>query len=58
MNCPAINNKIVWIKPIITRLEDGSEIAEIGIGGGWGDLAQRPELRLDSEMVVGQLLQL
>lgn len=54
MNCPAINNKTVWIKPIITRLKNGSEITEIGIGRGWGDLAQQPELRFGSELVVDQ----
>lgn len=29
---------VVWITPIISRMEDGTEIAEIGAGGGRGDL--------------------
>jgi hypothetical protein len=57
MHCPNINEKTVWIKPIITRTRHG-EIAEVGVGGGGGDLAQRPELELDSDLVVDQLLDL
>ena len=58
MQCTAINENIVWIRPIITRLENGEEIEEIGVGGGGGDLTQRPELELDSEYLVAQLLEL
>ena len=58
MNCSAINENIVWIRPIITRTKNGYEIAETGIGGGGGDLAQRPELELDSDHILIQLLEL
>ncbi|KAF4632007.1 hypothetical protein G7Y89_g6124 [Cudoniella acicularis] len=55
MNCPAINENIVWIKPIITRTKNGGEIAEAGVGGGLWDLAQEPE---DNPAILGQLIQL
>jgi DNA cross-link repair 1C protein len=35
---------IVWITPIISRTPDGTEMYEIGAGGGGGDLYQTPEL--------------
>jgi hypothetical protein len=57
MHCSAINEKTVWIKPIIARTKDG-DIAEIGVGGGGGDLIQRPELELDNDSVIDQLLSL
>ncbi len=57
MHCPAINDKTVWIKPIIARTKHG-EMAEVGVGGGGGDLAQRPELELDNDFIIDQLLSL
>jgi DNA cross-link repair 1C protein len=56
--CSAIDDGIVWIKPIVTRLKGGAEIAEIGIGGGAGDLTQRPELELDSDFILQRLSKL
>lgn len=41
------NPNIVWIRPIITRV-DGKDVAEMGIGGGGGDLTRRAELEIDS----------
>ena len=35
---------VVWITPIISRLQDGTELLEIGAGGGGGDLYQTAEL--------------
>lgn len=40
---------IVLIRPIITRLPSGVEIAEVGIGGGWGDLVPNHELAMDPD---------
>ena len=57
MHCPTITDKTVWIKPIITRTQFG-EMAEVGVGGGGGDLTQRPELELDNDFVIDQLLSL
>lgn len=50
------NKDVVWITPIISRLEDGSEIAELGAGGGHGDLYQhQDEVDLGDKMVVDAL---
>jgi hypothetical protein len=57
MHCPTTNENTVWIKPIITRTKRG-EIAEVGVGGGGGDLAQRLELEVDSDLAIDQLLDL
>ncbi|ETN45341.1 uncharacterized protein HMPREF1541_09172 [Cyphellophora europaea CBS 101466] len=41
---------IVWITPIISRMRDGTELREIGAGGGGGDLYQTQELELTDEL--------
>lgn len=56
MRCDTITDQTVWIRPIVTRIKDGVEIAEVGVGGGGGDLTQRPELEFDGNEVIGQLL--
>jgi DNA cross-link repair 1C protein len=56
MRCKAITDNTVWIRPIVTRTALGGEMAEAGVGGGGGDLTQRPELEFDSDAVIGQLL--
>jgi hypothetical protein len=38
------NSPVVWIRPIITRLPDGEDVAEIGVGGGGDDLEREAEL--------------
>lgn len=48
MRCSSMNKNTVWIRPIITRTTNGSEIGEIGVAGGADDLIQKPELELDS----------
>lgn len=58
MRCKAIDQNTVWIQPIIRRTKSGEEVAEIGIGGGGGDLSRRPELDLDSDFVIEQFLSL
>jgi DNA cross-link repair 1C protein len=57
-NCAGIDDKIVWIRPIIYRSRSGQEINEIGIGGGAGDLTQRPEIELDSGATIQALIEL
>ncbi len=39
-------NNVVWITPIISRMQDGTELLELGAGGGLGDLYQTPELEV------------
>lgn len=56
MHCQAINEKTVWIRPIVTRTRAGVEIGEMGVGGGGGDLTRRPELELDGGFMIDQFL--
>jgi DNA cross-link repair 1C protein len=46
---------VVWITPIIAR-HKGVEIAEIGVGGGQGDLNQTHSLELYDQGSIQQLL--
>lgn len=43
---------VVWITPIISRLPDGTELRELGAGGGGGDLYQTPELEVTDELTI------
>lgn len=45
---------VVWISPIISRLEDGTELKELGAGGGWGDLYQNLGLTFDDFAALQQ----
>ncbi|KAK4939573.1 hypothetical protein LTR10_020179 [Elasticomyces elasticus] len=46
---------VVWITPIITRLKDGTEVLEIGAGGGGGDLYQETNLKMEDTATLQQL---
>lgn len=50
--CPFHDGKkeVIWIQPIVCR-RGSMEVAEVGIGGGGGDLTQKPELELDDNSV-------
>ncbi|KIW11372.1 hypothetical protein PV08_10672 [Exophiala spinifera] len=48
-------NNVKWITPIISRLKDGTEILELGAGGGGGDLYQSSELSLGDSASLEQL---
>lgn len=37
IKCSGIDDRTVWIRPIITRTSSGMEINEMGIGGGAGE---------------------
>ena len=50
------SDNIVWITPIISRRPDGTEIQEVGAGGGWRDLHQIPEIDSFDQSVSGQLV--
>ena len=50
------NKNVIWISPIISRLKDGSEIRELGAGGGWRDLYPTTELKLEDPDALQQLL--
>ncbi|KAF7938466.1 uncharacterized protein EAE98_000804 [Botrytis deweyae] len=52
MGCSAYGeDDIVLIRPFIARGPDGVEIAEVGIGGGWGDLVPSYEVAMDFDDV-------
>lgn len=46
------NKHLVWVTPIISRMQDGTEVAEIGAGGGGGDLYQNREAELGNTSVL------
>lgn len=52
------SKKSVFITPIVTRAGDGSEVPELGAGGGKGDLSQSHELELPDETTIQKLEQL
>ncbi|KAI0438178.1 artemis protein [Xylaria telfairii] len=57
MGCSVMESKpVVWIRPIVTHLQDGRDVMEVGIGGGGEDLAQTtiltPESILDLIMLM------
>lgn len=54
--CPAVrNSKAVYITPIVNRTKDGTEIREVGAGGGIGDLYQIHELELPDQSTLAEL---
>lgn len=56
-NCPSLNAKTVWIRPIITRT-GGEEVREVGVGGGLGDLTERSVLEVNDADSISKLLNL
>ncbi|KAI2093571.1 hypothetical protein LOZ36_000113 [Ophidiomyces ophidiicola] len=48
----------VFITPIVTRNDEGSDIMEIGAGGGMGDLMQNHNLQLPDDAAVGRFITL
>jgi DNA cross-link repair 1C protein len=56
IKCGHLNRRTVWIRPIVARMPSGQEIAEMGVGGGGGDLTRRPELELDSDVIIQKFL--
>lgn len=56
--CKALDSPdVVRITPIITHSADGSDVLELGAGGGGGDLTQH-ELELDDEATAKEFLRL
>ena len=57
--CQVIQStNVVWITPIIARSSDGTDIPEVGAGGGGGDLTKTHELDLTDADVVMELIDL
>ncbi|KAF2006706.1 hypothetical protein P154DRAFT_517739 [Amniculicola lignicola CBS 123094] len=61
MGCPVIDHdskaQVVHIIPIVSR-SNNIEIAELGAGGGHGDLDQKGELETSNRADVGRLMEL
>lgn len=58
-HCSVASSKnTVYITPIVSRTEDGSDIPEVGTGGGLGDLYQIHELELPDRSSLAKLEQL
>ncbi|KAM3425757.1 hypothetical protein BST61_g7688 [Cercospora zeina] len=55
--CPIFNNDFVRITPIISR-HNGEEMAELGAGGGQGDLNQQHEVEIDDSNIFHKLMSL
>jgi hypothetical protein len=49
---------VVWIRPIITRLPNGQDVAEVGVGGGGDDLEREAELDYLSPADIDFVLEL
>ncbi|KAI0844627.1 Metallo-hydrolase/oxidoreductase [Daldinia vernicosa] len=57
MGCKVIETKpIVWIQPIVAHLKNGRDMAEVGIGGGGDDLAQKPTLETEGIRALLELI--
>ncbi|VBB80101.1 Putative protein of unknown function [Podospora comata] len=59
--CPTVQknlSSVVWIQPIVTRLPNGQDIAELGIGGGGEDLEREAELDYLFMEEIGSLLEI
>jgi hypothetical protein len=58
--CPVIDGgkKCVRIIPIVTRLQNGREVHEMGIGGGNGDMDQAKELEMEDAVALQNLVDL
>ena len=48
----------MWITPIISRLRDGTELLELGAGGGWRDFHQTLELEQNDTTASAEVLKL
>ncbi|KAF7589833.1 DNA crosslink repair [Aspergillus hancockii] len=56
VQCSAVLSRPpIYIIPIVSRAKDGSEVPEIGAGGGGGDLYQLHELEIPNEAALEQL---
>ncbi|KAL2868836.1 putative DNA repair protein [Aspergillus lucknowensis] len=59
VHCSAVySERTVYITPIVSRTRDGSDVPEVGAGGGWGDLYQVHELELPDQLSLARLEQL
>lgn len=55
LHCAKLDDKTVWIRPIIARTRQG-DMAEVGVGGGGGDLSRHLDLVLDTNDIIDEFL--
>lgn len=59
VHCPVASSKnTVYVTPIVSRTADGSDVPEVGTGGGLGDLYQIHELELPDQSSLVKLEEL
>lgn len=59
VHCSVASSKnTVYVTPIVSRTADGSDVPEVGIGGGLGDLYQTHELELPDQSSLVKLEEL
>lgn len=58
-NCQVFKSpQTVFIRPILSRDEEGHELAEMGVGGGGGDLVRKHELEPFDNGAIANLIDL
>ncbi|KAI5303044.1 hypothetical protein KEM56_000093 [Ascosphaera pollenicola] len=54
--CPQLSSKkFVILKPIVNRVDNGTELPEVGLGGGQDDIFKTHELELSEDAVFEEL---
>ncbi|KAK0124050.1 hypothetical protein ONS95_009036 [Cadophora gregata] len=58
IGCPLLNDKTVWIQPIVRRREDGTDEAEPAVVQAGNDLSGCPQIEFDGDVCIDQLMPL
>jgi len=58
IKCPLLNDKTVWIQPIVRRREDGTDEAEPAVVQAGNDLSGCPQIEFDEDVDIDQLMTL
>ncbi|KAG4429322.1 hypothetical protein IFR05_015195 [Cadophora sp. M221] len=58
IKCPLLNEKTVWIQPIVRRRDDGTDEAEPAVVQAGNDLSGCPQIQFDDDVDIDQLMTL
>ncbi|KAH6711742.1 hypothetical protein BKA61DRAFT_522678 [Leptodontidium sp. MPI-SDFR-AT-0119] len=58
IKCPLLDEKTVWIQPIVRRRDDGTEEAEPAVVQAGNDLSGCPQVEFDDNVDIDQLMTL
>ncbi|PVH74494.1 hypothetical protein DL98DRAFT_562786 [Cadophora sp. DSE1049] len=58
LKCPLLNQKTVWIQPIVRRRDDGTDEAEPAVVQAGNDLSGCPQIEFDEDVNIDQLMPL